>query len=275
MKVRDALEFLLVGLAAVSAAWIAQADDDVRGLLGADVQTNITITSGTVEIPAWKRRVVTQIDGEIKNDAGTIGDAAVSAATGEMAEGAQEIADAADEAMRESLATLDEAKGSAATNAISFALAIAPETTRSNLTAFVVKEDTIDGGATDRQWVWFSHDLAMKPVRYVVYSTFDRAVTNQAEWVNWTNKVTVTENGRTWTGCHVCTVSRPAWARGVNCLTKPNDRLGGPGGFDFGDMVLTSGGRPYLTQYVTNSITGEVIYFDNGAIKGYWRNGDE
>lgn len=74
--------------------------------------------------------------------------------------------------------------------------------------------------------------------------------------------------GRTWQGCHVCTVTRPTWAQGATCLDLPNDKLGGPQGFDFGDLTLTVGGRTPYTGFVTNNITGEVLYFDQGFNKG-------
>ena len=48
----------------------------------------------------------------------------------------------------------------------------------------------------------------------------------------------------------------------------PNDRLGGPSGFDFGDLLLTVGGVPAYTGIVSNGVTGAVLYFDNGFCKG-------
>jgi hypothetical protein len=142
----------------------------------------------------------------------------------------------------------------------------APETSRTNLTAYVVKTTT--AGVVDTQWVWYNRQIDLAPNRYVVYETYDRATTNKAEWVDWTNAVTVVKNGRTWEGCHVCTVARPTWAQGGACLDLPNETFGGPLGFDFGDLLLTSGGEPLYTGFVTNGATGAVLYFDNGLCKG-------
>ncbi len=230
--------------------------------------TNIVITSETVEEPAWKRRVVMKsgASGEIFNDGGKVGSAAANAASGAAAENAAEICDAANVSMTNSLRVLEDASGNAATNAIALALVVRPETDRTNLTAYVVKTET--DGLTDTQYVWYNRQIDLAPNRYVVYQSYDRVATNKAEWVNWTNAVTVVQNGRTWQGCHVCTVLRPTWAQGETCLDLPNETLGGPHGFDFGDMLLTVGGTPAYTGIVSNAVTGAVMYFDNGFYKG-------
>ena len=230
--------------------------------------TNIVITSETIEEPAWKRQVVMKSGktGEIYNDSGRVGDAAESAAAGTAADNAAEISDAAKVAMTNATRMLTEASGNAATNAIGLALVVMPETSRTNLTAYVVK--TATDGVTDTQWVWFNRRIDLAPNRFVVYETFGRAATNKVTWIDWTNAVTVTHNGRTWEGCHVCTVVRPRWAQGGACLDLPNDTFGGPSGMDFGDILLTMGGVPLYTGYVTNGLTGQVLYFDNGFNKG-------
>ena len=236
--------------------------------LGATATTNRVYLSETITEPAWKRQVVMKsgATGEIFNDSGAVGSAAETAAAGEAAEHAAEIGDAANAAMTNALRRLNDASANAATNAIGIALVVAPETTRTNLTAFVVKTES--DGTNDTQWVWYNRKIDLEPNRFVVYSSFGQAATNKVEWTDWTNAVTVTHNGRTWEGCHVCTVTRPAWAQGVTCLDNANDRLGGEFGFDFGDLLLTMGGEPLYTGFVTNGVTGEVLYFDNGFCKG-------
>lgn len=250
-------------MAAVSAILPALAQ-----LAATSAATNIVLTSETVEEKAWKRQVVMKSGetGDVFNDSGAVGDAAETAAAGETADRAAEIGDAANAALIEALGGLRAATVDAATNAIALALVIAPETSRSNLTAYVVKTET--DGITDTQWVWFNREIDLEPRRFVVYETYDRASTNKAEWVDWGNAVTVTQNGRTWEGCHVCTVVRPAWAQGKACLDKPNDTFGGTGGMDFGDLLLTCGNVPLYTGFVTNGVTGQVLYFDNGFNKG-------
>lgn len=235
--------------------------------LGTAATTNRVYTSAVVEEPAWKRQVVMKDGaGRIFNDNNAVGNGAESAAAGEAAEHAAEIGEAAHTSMTNSLRELEEAQRHAATNAIAFALVIPPETTRTNLTSYVVKTET--DGVTDTQWVWFNRKIDLAPNRYVVYETFDAAATNKVTWTDWTNAVTITHNGRTWQGCHVCTVTRPTWAQGAACLDLPNDKLGGPQGFDFGDLLITVAGRPAYTGFVTNGVTGAVLYFDNGFCKG-------
>ena len=235
--------------------------------LGAAATTNRVYTSAVVEEPAWKRQVVMKDGaGRIFNDNNAVGNGAESAAAGEAAEHAAEIGEAAHTSMTNSLRELEQAQRHAATNAVAFALVIPPETSRTNLTAYVVKTET--AGAVDTQWVWYNRQIDLEPNRYVVYQTHDRAATNKAEWVDWQTPTNLTHNGRTWQGCHVCTVTRPTWAQGVTCLDLPNDRLGGPSGFDFGDLLLTVGGDPAYTGIVSNGVTGAVLYFDNGFCKG-------
>ena len=252
---------LSVLMAALCAAY-------AQGPLGAPAgATNIVITSETVYEPAWKRSVVMQ-DGEgmIYNDDGSVGSAAESAASGEAAVRAAEISDAANVAMSNALISLNVAGATAATNAIALALVVMPETSRTNLTAYVVKTETT--GIVDTQWVWYNRQIDLAPNRYVVYETHDRAATNKVTWIDWQTTHTVTHKGRTWQGCHKCTVTRPTWAQGESCLDLPNDKLGGPAGFDFGDILLTMGGAPLYTGFVTNGVTGAVLYFDNGFCKG-------
>ena len=235
--------------------------------LGAAATTNRVYTSAVVEEPAWKRQVVMKDGaGRIFNDDNAVGNGAESAAAGAAAEHAAEIGEAAHTSMTNSLRELEQAQRHAATNAVAFALVIPPETSRTNLTAYVVKTET--DGVTDTQWVWYNRKIDLEPNRFVVYQTFDAAATNKVTWTDWTNAVTITHNGRTWQGCHVCTVTRPTWAQGAACLDLPNDKLGGPQGFDFGDLLLTVAGRPAYTGYVTNGVTGAVLYFGNGFCYG-------
>lgn len=253
----------ILTLTAILAATTARAQ-----LFAERGSTNIVVTSQTIVEPAWKRQVVMQDGaGRILNDNGAVGSAAELAAAEEAAESAAEIAEAANTSMLDSLQMLLDASENAATNAIALALVVLPETSRTNLTAYVVKTET--DGMTDTQYVWFNRQLAIAPNRFVVYETYANAATNKVEWTNWTNAVTVTHNGRTWEGCHVCTVRRPAWAQNAACLDLPNEsRFGGAAGFDFGDMLLTMDDEPLYTGFVTNGVTGEVLYFDNGFCYG-------
>ena len=236
--------------------------------LGASATTNRVFTSETIEERAWRRDVVMRHEptGEIFNDSRTVGSAAEVRAADAAAESAADMADGAHSAMTNEVRRLDEAAAGASTNALALALVVRPETSRTNLTFYVVQTTT--DGAVDTQWVWCNWDLAMAPNRFVVYQTFGRCSTNKFNWTDWSQTTNITVNGRTWNGCHKGTVLRPTWAQGGSCLDLPNDRLGGPSGFDFGDLTITVGGRTPYTGFVTNGITGEVIYFDLGFYKG-------
>ena len=233
-----------------------------------DRSSSVAYNSNVITNRAWRRDVVMRHEpsGEIFNDRGMVGSAADVAAANVVADGAAEVAEGANAAMTNELRRLEEAAAGAATNALALALVVRPETSRTNLTFFVVKTET--DGYTDTQFVWCNWDLALAPNRFVVYQTFGRCSTNKFNWTDWTAKTNVTVNGRTWYGCHRGTVTRPDGARNGSCLDLPNDRLGGPSGFDFGDLTITVGGRTPYTGFVTNGITGEVIYFDQGFYKG-------
>ena len=236
--------------------------------LGASATTNRVFTSDVVEERAWRRDAVMRHEptGEIYNDRETVGSAAEVRAADAVADSAADMADGAHAAMTNEVRRLEESAASASTNALALALVVRPETSRTNLTFYVVQTTT--DGVTDTQWVWCNWDLAMAPNRYVVYQTFGRCATNKFTWTDWTAKTNVTVNGRTWVGCRRGTVTRPDWAAGGSCLDLPNDRLGGPHGFDFGDLTITVGGRTPYTGFVTNGVTGEVLYFDQGINKG-------
>ena len=233
-----------------------------------DRSAGIVYNSTVVTNAAWRRDVVMRHEptGEIFNDRGTVGSAAEVAAANEAADGAASMAEAAHDSMTNEMRRLEAAAASTASNSLAIALVVRPETSRTNLTFFVVKTET--DGVTDTQWVWCNWSIDFPPNRFVVYQTFGQCSTNKFNWTDWGATTNVTVNGRTWYGCHRGTVTRPDWARNESCLDLPNDRLGGPSGFDFGDLTITVGGRTPYTGFVTNGITGEVLYFDHGFNKG-------
>lgn len=233
-----------------------------------DRSAGIVYNSTVVTNAGWRRDVVMRHEptGEIYNDRGTVGSAAQVSAANEAADGAASMAEAANDSMTNQMRRLEAAAAATASNSLAIALVVRPETTRTNLTFFVVKTET--DGVTDTQWVWCNWLIDFPPNRFVVYQTFGQCATNKFNWSDWSATTNVTVNGRTWYGCHKGTVTRPEWARNESCLDLPNDRLGGPYGFDFGDLTITVGGRTPFTGFVTNGITGEVLYFEQGFNKG-------
>ena len=233
-----------------------------------DRSSGIVYNSTVITNNAWRRSVVMRREptGEIFNDKGKVGSAAEIAAANTAADEAAAVAEAAHDSMTNEVRRLEDAAAQTTTNSVAIALVIRPETTRTNLTFFVVKTET--DGYVDTQWVWCNMSIDFPPNRFVVYESFGRCTTNKFSWTDWHATTNLTVNGRTWNGCHKGTVTRPDWARGESCLDLPNDRLGGPSGFDFGDLTITVGGRIPYTGFVTNGITGEVLYFDQGINKG-------
>lgn len=260
--------FLLVVLALSLSAW---ADATAPyGARAATETTNRVVTSKTVTELAWKRNVVT-IDelGRIHGDGGVVAREVETSAINDVAERAWEVSEAANEAMRLSLDLVESKTNDMANAGIGFAIAFRPETDDPNLRGFVVKTEYDKDTNKDIQWVHYNVELSLPPNRTVTYETHDKVENVKCDWGSWdaagTNMVV---SGLAWEGLHRCTVSRPTWAVGKSCLDLPNDTWGGENGMDWGSMTLVDGnGRAYFTGYVTNGITHEVAYFDNGFLK--------
>ena len=174
--------------------------------LGADRSVSVVYNSNVVTNKGWERSVVMRHEptGTVYNDGGTVGSKAEIAAANAAADSAADTAQAANDSMNVQLSRLNDASGGASTNAIGLALVVRPETTRTNLTFFVVKTET--DGVIDTQYLWCNWNIVLPPNRFVVYQGFGQCTTNKMKFAQWTNTVTVTQNGRTWNGCHVGTV---------------------------------------------------------------------
>lgn len=261
------LPFLLLAILTASAQ--EQMPPNTGDGLGAGLGSRlVTIESSNVVTRAWRRDVVmVDGDGKISGDGGVVGEKASTDAIDEVASNAYTIAEAANDAMTTAMDYLYSKTNQMAQYCVMTALHIAPETVNSNITGYVVKTET--NGSLDHQWVWYDRVLGLKPIRYVTYKYFGGTANVKATWVNWTtNGVDLVIDGKTWSGCHECTVERPAFAVGETCLDLPNEEWGGPNGITWGGMALVwEGTNTYYTGYVTNGITQDVIYFENGFLK--------
>lgn len=230
--------------------------------------TNRVVTSKIITEKAWVRKVVTvDQNGQIHNDDGKIAQTAETSAINEVAENAAQISDAATASMNSSLEYLLTKTNNMASAGLGIAIAFPPETDDQNLRGFVVLTEYENG--KDIQYVHYNTELSLAPNRTVCYETYGQKTMVKAAWKpKWdaagTNMVV---NGRTWSGVHRCEIDRPAWCLGKSCLDLPNETWGGDGGMEWGDMVLTHGGIPYFTGYVTNDVDRLVAYFDNGFLK--------
>lgn len=237
--------------------------------------TNVYLVSDIATGKAWTRQAVLATPSNtIKDLSGVFVAAAEAEVQSNEAERVTAVSAAAIEGMRTSFAALYAVTGNINRTAYHVALSIPPQEGGASLQGYVVQEST--DGVTDTQWVWYSHALPVAPVRYVAYTTPGGTYNQSVDWGDWTAEGTnITVNGRTWTGCHRCTITRPQSARNIPGLTGHNERLGGPNGFDFGAAIVTVGGRPTRTGAVTNDITGEVIWFDNGFFMKGEKNASE
>lgn len=225
-------------------------------------KTNLVIKSDTMESLGWSMQTLFGTpDGKLIDNSGKVASHADAAAIEAAAEAVGEISLAVNAEWDKSINRLNEAVEGMAKYARGYALAIAPEKERVNLTGFVVAESS--DGTNDTQWVWYNYEMRVAPVRWVEYAGDFETQTVKAVWADWTAKG---EEKNGWSGVHKCTVKRPTWARGVPCVTKPNEIFGSNNGFTLGAAVLTLDGKPPFTGYVTNAVYGVVEYYDQGIM---------
>lgn len=258
------MKTLFAILAALPLVAAAQQLGDLRA------GTNVTVVSDIHYEPRWDRTFVRETPEGIRGDKGRVGSAAADQAVGEFADQASEVSDAALGAITNAMQKVYAVTNLLPQHAYGISFHIAPPQTEGDLRGYVVK--TTSDGYTDTQYVWYSQRLTRPLQRYVTYTLAGGGLSNDVAcvWQNpFTNTVTVTEGGVTWTGCHVCTVPRPTWACGLPAVDKnPNEVFGGGEGFDFGDMPVFVDGRPTLTKTVTNKLNSALwIRFDNGVMK--------
>lgn len=251
----------------ILAALPAIAMADTNAVDPAAVVTNTWIVSNTTNAPAWTRQaVMVRPDNTIIDPSGVFVSGAEAAAASNTVDRVQEVSEAAIAGMAQAVGSLTAVTNQIPDTAYQVTVTIPPPTAPASLMGFVVKEST--DGERDTQWVWYSHALARKPIRRVVYITPSGTVSQPAEWVDWAAEgETVTAHGRTWTGCHKCTILRPVAARGISAVTRLNEQFGGDNGFDFGTIIVTVAGRPTVTTNITGRTTGMTISINNGFIK--------
>lgn len=229
--------------------------------------TNVYLVSDTAVSKAWTRQAVMATpSNRVMDLSGKIVEAAEAAVQSNEAERISAVSDAAISGVRTAFQALYAVTGNIPETAYHVALTLPPGVAPASLMGYTVKEET--DGVTDTMWVWYSQTLAAAPVRHVEYWTPAGRFSQPVTWIGWTSEGETLEiDGRTWTGCHKCTATRPESARNVRLLTRNNETFGGPGGFDFGAALVTVGGVAAWTGVLTNDVTGEVLTFDNGVLK--------
>ena len=229
--------------------------------------TNTWLISNSTNIKAWTRQaVMVKPDKTIIDPSETFVDAATAAAQSNAVDKIAGLSDAAKAGMEEAVGALKAVTNQVPKTAYHVSVSIPPPTAPAALMGFIVKQTT--DGITDTQWVWYSHRLTRKPIRRVVYKTPSGEFSQNVEWVNWNaDGETIKAYGRTWQGCHKCTVPRPKAAQGISAVSRLNEVFGGDSGFDFGGVLVMVNGRPAITTNLVNAATGETMRIDNGFIK--------
>lgn len=259
----------IFGIVALSALLAIGEDEQAPKGIAPDADNVVRqVVSQTVTEKAWKRDVVTVDESNnIVGDGGVVGKKIETEAIDEVARRTADISESAKAAMENALETVYAKTNNMAKSGIGFALAFAPETDDVNIRGFVVKTDTV--GSTDTQYVWYNASFATAPIRYVTYDLLGNHATVRCNWGTWKPEgESLVHNGKTWSGVHKCTVTRPTWAVGKSCLDEPNEIWGGEKGMDFGAVTLEKeSGVAYYTGYVTNDVLNLKAYFDNGFLK--------
>ncbi len=230
--------------------------------------TNEMILSSNVKtVKAWTRQaVMVRPDKTIIDPSRTFVDAATMAAQSNTVDKIAELSAAAKAGMEVAVGALTAVTNQVPDVAYHVTVTIPPPAAPSSLMGFVVKETT--DGTTDTQWVWYSHALARKPTRHVVYKTPQGEFSQDVEWVDWDGPGEVIYSyGRIWHGCKKCTIPRPTAARGISAVTRLNEAFGDKGGFSFDGMIVTVGGRAAITTNLVNAANGATLLIENGFIK--------
>ena len=222
--------------------------------------TNVFVSSETVELPGWRRRVVYSEGGEPKNDDGVIVSAADAAAQETVIEYAGEISQAAKESLDEAVGGLLAVTNLVPSNAVHIALSLGRFSPSKNLAGEIVAEWS--DGSNDVQVIEYNQRLVLPPGRKVRYSFVDQTNDVEFVWDEPWDRESLIHTGR---------VVRPAAFRSIRALSWRHERFGGANGFDFGSAVVgvnTPDGVLYaLTTNVTVEVGGVVaeLQFRNGA----------
>lgn len=237
--------------------------------------TNTWLISNSTNVKAWTRQaVMVKPDNKIIDYSETFVDAATAAAQAETTDKLASLSDAAKAGMDEAVGGLVAVTNQVPPNAYHVTVSIPPPSAPASLMGFTVKQTT--DGTVDTQWVWYSHQLKRKPVRRVVYKTPSGEYSQNAEWANWTAEgETIEAYGRTWYGCHKCTIPRPKAAQGISAVSRLNEVFGGASGFDFGGVLVMVNGRPAITTNLVNAATGDTMRIENGFIKNITKEIEE
>ena len=229
--------------------------------------TNLHLVSESTNISAWTRQaVMAKEDNTIIDPSGVFVGGADAAAQSNAADRVLQVSAAAIAGMRSAVGALEAVTNPVPKAAYHVALAIPPPIQPKSLMGCVVKEET--DGTTDTQWVWYSHRLVRKPIRRVVYRTPTGEISQNVDWVDWDpDGETVSAYGRTWQGCHKCTILRPVAARGISAVSRLNEVFGGASGFDFGSVIVTVGGKVGITTNIVDETTGAKLSIRNGFVQ--------
>lgn len=262
-QIVSALIGILIGAAVFAACCLSALGAETNAVEAAAV-TNIHITTETVTLPGWYKRIVyTDETEEPKNDEGVIVSAADAKAQETVIEYAGEISEAAEAGLGEAVSGMLAVTNQIPTNATHIALSLGRYSESKNLAGEVIGEWS--DGTNDWQVVRYNQLLTLAPGRKVRYSFVDQ--TNDIEFV-W---------NKPWDASslvHTGMVARPVPFRGVRALSWRHERFGGVAGFDFGSAVVgivTNGVISYAltTNFVIN-LDGVLfpLSFKNGAYIG-------
>lgn len=248
----------MITLLAIIFATVAPLAEDEKSV------TNLVITSDEVtELGLSRQALLDGGNGKVIDRSGTVVSHADAVAQMTLATNLQRIATATASGVTNALQSLWSVTNQIPSHAEHIALYLPRQRTPLNLTGEVISEGS--DGVTDWQIVRYSQLLTIAPNRHVEYTYLNVTATVECVWDEW-DKDSYT---------HRCTFTRPTALRGKLINSRWHETIGGAKGFDFGSALVTVDGEPTFTGAWTNSITGEIHNFRNGAISKQTKEASE
>lgn len=221
--------------------------------------TNVWLVSNVESRPGWRRDAVMERDGtNLVDRTGSVAAKSDGVAVKVVSDGAAGVSDAAKSAIEDAVQSLASVTGQVPARAQHVVLFVRPDlAARASLT-FVLTNAAVSADGRTLSFVAAANRLcASRPSMTLAFSD---GVSGEA-----TAKVKWTGEWAADSATHAGSVEIPAKYRGRPTCLYENVRTGDANGlFDFGNVVVTVGGRPAWNGTVTNALDGSGIKVANG-----------
>jgi len=281
------MRFAIASMAAfVAVASSAQLGEGLGTGLGAERSVVAESVSGVVTNFSWQKNVITETeDGQLRDKNRVLASIADAAAEEETAKNIGRVAKAWQQGFSNGVESLRASLSNVPKTGrfVTLQFPVVPLTSR-RFDIYVASNSYDSASNEDVLYIYFGQSFTNSPTMTVPYVWESGFTTNRVAG-SWTKKNTTDHFTNTYDivlhrtssadvhyTCHKLYVKRPEALRNIPCNLNPHGKWGGPDGVAFGSYLLTvtDGGATYptFTGPVTNSETGVVALFDNGAFLG-------